>query len=243
MVTLLIFLLFLTGLILAFLGRKRLSLALLSACFVCFCLVGSGPIPYLLHWSLESKPHLIEPKWEQKNLIAILGGGIYHRRETNTYVSHPLALARALEGARLYRQCRSQGKECKLLTTGGDVHKFGISEAQVMKNELVQMGISGEDILLEETSRNTYENAKFSGPIIGAHDFKKIVVVSSGFHVKRAAILFEHFKLAVDVAPSESVFIHFGLPTGVNFYLSDAGAHEYGGLVKFYLWNALGWDY
>jgi len=80
-----------------------------------------------------------------------------------------------------------------LLLCGADVKFVGETEASVMKRLLLDTGaVEASSIHLEEESCNTIENAKFAVPILRrlcASD--AVVLVTSEFHIPRAALLFE----------------------------------------------------
>ncbi len=93
------------------------------------------------------------------------------------------------------RVCRAalevrQGRASKLIVSGGYTAGH-ISEAEMMRMAAVAMGIDGEDVLLENSSSNTEENAVFSTRIARQRGFKKAVLVSSRSHFPRATQEFE----------------------------------------------------
>lgn len=68
------------------------------------------------------------------------------------------------------------------------------SEALIIKEHLVSMGISEDRILLEDKSTTTNENFKFGKEIIEKHSSKKLYELSTGFlssdyHLFRAGII------------------------------------------------------
>lgn len=71
-----------------------------------------------------------------------------------------------------------------ILSGGVANKKTAVSEAAVMKR-LIGNRIPGEHILLDECSRTTAENAKFSVEIARKHQIKKIVLCSSEKHLNR----------------------------------------------------------
>ena len=71
------------------------------------------------------------------------------------------------------------------IASGGQGEDEGISEAQCIHENLVELGIEPERILLEDKSTNTVENIEYSLPLLpdGVTD---IGIVTSDFHVFRA---------------------------------------------------------
>lgn len=99
---------------------------------------------------------------------------------------------RADDAINLYRQ----GVIDKLFLTGG----VGFlsknrqdSEANVMRKYMLQQGINDNDIIVEDRSRDTYENFNNSLKQIEAECGKngKIVIVTSDFHSKRSKGILE----------------------------------------------------
>jgi uncharacterized SAM-binding protein YcdF (DUF218 family) len=66
-----------------------------------------------------------------------------------------------------------------------------VSNAEAMKNIAVKQGIPATDILIEEYSQDTEENAEFSADIIKKKEFSKIILVTSPYHQRRTYELFK----------------------------------------------------
>lgn len=77
--------------------------------------------------------------------------------------------------------------ESKVIVTGGQGLDEVASEASVMKRYLINHGINSERILVEDKSRNTFENLNNSKKILG--DTEEIMIISSNYHVFRAKML------------------------------------------------------
>ena len=105
---------------------------------------------------------------------------------------------RLLHAARLYKA----GKASLLITSGGNVfQQNGVrSEAFYMKNILVELGVPRDSILVEGTSRNTYENAIETEKILKARGMNRILLATSSFHMPRAFATFS--KTDLHVVPS-----------------------------------------
>lgn len=84
--------------------------------------------------------------------------------------------------------------DCYIVVSGGRGNDEHISEALAMKNYLVDSGISEEKIIMEDNSKNTYENFKYSKEKIERHSKKdikslNIKTVTTDFHALRSSIL------------------------------------------------------
>ncbi len=94
----------------------------------------------------------------------------------------------------------------KLLISGGDGKLFGDSypESVLVKNYLLDIGIKSEDILFEDQSRNTHENALFSKQLLDKQKFTnaKVLILTSAFHIPRAAACFKKVGLNTVAFPT-----------------------------------------
>ncbi|MGN1083560.1 MAG: YdcF family protein [Lachnospiraceae bacterium] len=86
------------------------------------------------------------------------------------------------------------------VASGGQGSGEAISEAEAIRRGLLQRGIAGERILLEDRSTSTVENLRFSAEVIAAREGakageaayqRKVVVVTNDFHVYRGVHLAE----------------------------------------------------
>ena len=77
----------------------------------------------------------------------------------------------------------------RIIVSGGSgaVLAKAHTEAAELTTLLRLAGVPAHDILLEEKSRNTHENARFTKQLLAAHpDVKSLVLVTSAFHQRRA---------------------------------------------------------
>jgi uncharacterized SAM-binding protein YcdF (DUF218 family) len=90
----------------------------------------------------------------------------------------------------------------KILITGdnGYVSERGLHEAEQFKKALVTWGIPEQDIITEERSRNTHENAAESKKLLQRSypHLKKRLLITSGTHMKRALACFEKEEFPCD---------------------------------------------
>lgn len=88
----------------------------------------------------------------------------------------------------------SKDVNCKLILSGGIGKNEVFSEALAMKTYLLENGISENRLILEDKSKNTFENFKFSKELILKISKKSwndihVKVVTSNFHCFRSYIL------------------------------------------------------
>lgn len=97
----------------------------------------------------------------------------------------PEQLSRVTEGVREYER----GVAPRLIMTGGAVHN-GFAEAEVMARTAEADGIPESAIVKETRARDTIENACFAVRIMRAHGWRSAEVISSGYHLPRAGLIF-----------------------------------------------------
>lgn len=101
--------------------------------------------------------------------------------------SPSLMLERRLDAA---YEFLSENPDVTVIVSGGKGDDEHISEAQCMKEYLVDMGISPERIFMEDKSSSTYENLKFSKKIIEDNNLSSdITIVTDSFHQLRAEMI------------------------------------------------------
>lgn len=99
-------------------------------------------------------------------------------------------------------QLYHQKKIRKILISGGTGRMTEVSkmEADVSREYLLSIGIPDKDILVENESRNTHENALFSKEILDKElPGANCLLVTSGYHMTRAQACFE--KVGQQVTP------------------------------------------
>ena len=132
---------------------------------------------------------------DKKDYIIILGCKI---KEDGTLL--PLLRSRvdrAIDFAN--KQKQKSGKNIVFVPSGGKGKDEIISEAEAMKNYLIEQGIKNKNILVEDKSRNTYENIKYSNEIIKEKNKKaSVVFCTSNYHVFRAGNIASNQGLYID---------------------------------------------
>ena len=121
-----------------------------------------------------------------KDYVIILGSKI---KEDGTLT--PILQARvdkAIEFAR--EQKEKSNKKIIFVPSGGKGKDEIIAEAEAMKNYLIENGISPEDIIVEDESKNTYQNLKFSKQKIDEDNKDgKIIFSTTNYHVFRSGVI------------------------------------------------------
>lgn len=80
-------------------------------------------------------------------------------------------------------------RAAKIIVSGGQGPDEVVSEARAMASYLVSQGVPESDILLEEASRTTEENLRFSQAIINERGgAERVTIATSDYHCLRAAM-------------------------------------------------------
>lgn len=102
--------------------------------------------------------------------------------------------ARTASAVSLYKRDWSS----KLVLSGAAADKSGPSNAETMKAQAVESGVSPADILLDETSETTKQNASNVIGIFQKNNIRSVILVTSAYHQRRAALEFGR-RAGVDV--------------------------------------------
>jgi uncharacterized SAM-binding protein YcdF (DUF218 family) len=94
--------------------------------------------------------------------------------------------ARTQEAIKLYQN----GWAPKLVFSGAAEDKSGPSNAAVMRREAQAAGVPSQDIIIEEYSTTTKENAENTGTIFQQNSIKSVILVTSAYHQRRAGLEF-----------------------------------------------------
>ena len=105
---------------------------------------------------------------------------------------------RLMQAIALYRE----GKIKKIVFSGGSgslVYDY-LKESEMVKKFLVEIGIPADDIVIENKSNNTHENAVFTKEVLQKElPNGKYILFTSAFHMRRAVACFK--KAGIEVTP------------------------------------------
>lgn len=245
----LITLFFLIAIAFLFFKKKRIAGIIAAAGFALFLAIGTGEVPAFLLGKLQ-KEYLYEsfPNWQDRNVIILLGMATERVRgsEFNTVVPNTFAYSRVVKTAQLYKSCKEFKTDCLIVVSGGDPKKIGATEADVYAQTLEDLGVNSAHIIGEGASRNTFENARYTSRVfsdLDIGDWKK-VLVTSGIHLERSALYFKHFGVTnLHLMPADYFSAKISLmPVAYNFAITDIVLHEYVGMVRYNLYNSMGWN-
>ena len=124
---------------------------------------------------LSPLPLVARDDLHQADAIVVIGGD--HK---------PQRVRHAVE---LYKD----GYASVLIISAGTIVQEGkelIPEAEVMRRQALEMGVTDEAIILENRSQSTLENALYSWEICHDHRIDSILLVTSAYHSRRARRIF-----------------------------------------------------
>jgi uncharacterized SAM-binding protein YcdF (DUF218 family) len=152
------------------------------------------------------EPPMISMQSLENHDVAIVLGGFtrtgLHRMD-DRYVASA-ANPRITTAIELYKL----GKVKKILITSGDGAVFRLveePEADLVKAFLLRIGIPESDILIENKSKNTRENAVFTKQLLdNQYSMAKCVIITSASHMPRSLGCFEKAGLPCTAFPTDN---------------------------------------
>ena len=176
---------------------------------------------------------------QQKFDVAIILGGLTSYDDELQLEQFHASIDRLLHGVQLYHTGRA--KKIMLVGGSGSITNPNEKEAQILYHFLVKSGIPKNDIIVENASKNTRQNATNTTEILNeTMPNGKFVLVTSGYHMPRAKRCFD--KVALTVTPfsvdqyagkRKYVFDHLFIPNGSTLSKWDMLFHEWFGYISY----------
>lgn len=219
-----LWLLLAAGFVFLLAGRRRAALLTLGTGLLAFYLLSTPLVAGRLNAYVQSIPALSDEaaKGASAQAIVVLSGGLhYNSPEYGGMTVDDITLERIRYAARLHRLTG-----LPILVSGGRPPGAGVTLAGAMKDSLAQdFGI--EDVVVEDRSLDTQENAVFSARILKERGVKTILLVTHASHMPRAVSAFT--QTGLDVVPAPTVFAYTSLdsPTSYIPRLSGLGESHY----------------
>ena len=127
--------------------------------------------------------------------IIVLGARVWpDGRMSNTLIYR---CVRALEIMRMY-------PECCLIASGGRGSDEPVREAEAMRTYFMRADIPEDRIIMEDQSRSTLENLRFSKKIMEAMGMETAMIVTSDYHAERALWMARDLGIDAAVAAAKS---------------------------------------
>lgn len=228
-------------LLLAFLGlrlSKRKAALGHGLVVLTLLLLWAFSTPYIANHLIDSlKPPMTELQGNEADAIVILGGG--RNRDSIEFggdTTNRFTIERVRYGAWLAKKL-----DKPVLVTGG-APEGGQPEGDIMRASLMQEFGVKRIRWVENESKNTRENARFSSPLLKHDGIERIYLVTHAWHLARAIPEFEQLGFKVVPAgtgyslPSPATPLDF-LPNGKAFLDSWLATHEWMGLLWYRIRN------
>lgn len=218
--------------------------------WLCFFAVGSlylfstGAVAGAMMGNLEARyPPLEMDQVPTSDVIVVLGGGLSPPGGTRNFPDLLDGVDRLWVASKLFRA----GKAPLILLTGGNLpfSENRVSESSSAKDVLRDWGVPGDAIVIESNSHNTRENAIMSKPVLESRGARRILLVTSAFHMPRAAAIFHQAGLEFTPVPTDfqtgrekpdPLFLF--LPEAQHLVRSQLAAKEWMGLL---IYRLRGW--
>ena len=128
------------------------------------------------------------------DVIVVLGSQVFPSGRLG-----PSLMRRADHAVALYRQ----GYADHVICTGGFTEPQPVSEAQAACDRIVAAGVPRQAVIHEERATSTEENAAFTAAIMRARGWRTAILASDGFHLLRAAWMFQRAGIQPYPSPAQ----------------------------------------
>jgi uncharacterized SAM-binding protein YcdF (DUF218 family) len=222
-------------------GGSRASRRFLLAIAVFYCVVSAFIVPDTVRMLLARgyDPLTRQAVPEGRTAVVLLGSGSYQFRdwsENRFAVVDPIAASRLLEAARVYRLVHAD----YIVSSGGLIaeNERNRPSGVTMAEALVRLGVPREDILVEDRSKTTHDEAVIVKDMLQSHPVDHVVLVTSQFHMRRSVGTFK--AAGIDVIPAVArepqgldTWWEKLIPTDKGLEGSSMAAHELGGIIVY----------
>jgi uncharacterized SAM-binding protein YcdF (DUF218 family) len=229
----------LAGLLLLATRWRRAGKRLLLASFLLLGLAGFLPIGGLLIHALESR----FPQWNAArgapDGIVVLGGAI---EPALSRIYDAPQLHSSAERVTVIPLLARSYPNARIVYSGGDASLFADQgrEADYLYPLLDSFGVPRARVLLENRSRNTYENAVFTKQLVKPKPGERWLLVTSAVHMPRAVGCFRRVGFPVEAYPVDwhsgrRINLWPGNSFAGGLRVLDDAVHEWTGLLVYWL--------
>ncbi|MGA8941271.1 MAG: YdcF family protein [Thermoactinomyces sp.] len=130
---------------------------------------------FLYLWEWVSRYDHVNPPRKHFEAGIVLGAALWNQQPS------PALKERLNLALKLYQENRVD-----YLILSGGLGNNGITEAEGMKNYLLERGVSPAHLILEDQSSNTRENLLNSKRILAKNQWKTVTIITHDYHMVRA---------------------------------------------------------
>lgn len=131
-----------------------------------------------------------------------------------------------------------------IIISGGQVYSFTGNEAEISKRILINLGVKESDIILDNKSLNTEQNAINTAILLKEHGFIRPILITSAFHMERAVMQFKRDNVEVTPYPCDyktnihkSITIEDFIPKSDAIDNLSIALKEYIGILQIYAFS------
>lgn len=153
------------------------------------------------------------PHRRKAEFIVVLGSGLVGGSRVP-----PLLASRLDKGLAVFQRQRADGHDPVLITSGGQGPGEDVPEGRAMADHLLARGAPEDRLLVEDVSRSTEQNLRFSAELMRERNpAYRCLIVTNNYHVMRAARVARKEQVDGDVV---------GSPTA-RYFLPSATIREF----------------
>ncbi|EKD77460.1 MAG: hypothetical protein ACD_42C00325G0001 [uncultured bacterium] len=211
--------------------RFRLSCFLIGLFVI--TLFSLNPISTALLDTLQSQYAPLMTIPNNVTQVVVLGGGVSGGKDYPPNLTlNSASLSRLVEGIRLFKLIQKNNPDAELILSGGRVFQSPATAGK-MRNAATMLGVDEKNMVIEDGSRDTHEEALFLKKTVKNNSF---ILVTSAYHMPRAMDLFNQLGMHPIAAPTQFLGYRYTLslwciPTANSLAVSDIAIHEYLGIL------------
>jgi uncharacterized SAM-binding protein YcdF (DUF218 family) len=222
-------------------NKLKVSPWLLVVALTWLFIISVSPVPQWLIHNLENDFEVLDVskvKGPGQIRILILGGG--HTIAPTlppTGQLTPSALSRLTEGIRISKLIKDDLLVCSGYSSSGRT-----TQGEMLAAAAMDLGINNNEVLIIKSPANTKEEAEAYS--LRFPKDENLIIVTSACHMKRAMLYFTARNLKPVPAPTDYFIkkdpvksIYDFYPSAQKIQMMTTALHEYGGMIKFYLFS------
>jgi uncharacterized SAM-binding protein YcdF (DUF218 family) len=218
------------GLVLFALWRKKWwpGLVALAVLYVCSIPLVAGR---LIGWLETRYPEIPLASVEPADAVVVLGGIIAPKRKGSDQANWSDSVERFEAGVALVQA----GKAGRLVFTGAKMpwEDRETTEGEELRREAIARGVPPEKILVTREIANTATEAQAVAGLMKADGWKRVILVTTGWHMPRSALLFRRagvdciiFPVDFRSDPARGVSLIDFMPNATSWQLTETAIRE-----------------
>lgn len=199
--------------------------------------------PFFSSWAVQQLENQYPPTpiidLPKADVIIALGDFVRAPRKPRIAIELSESSDRLLYATRLYHA----GKANKIILSGGNVFKqsSGLPHADYAAQLLIDWGVKKSDILLENKSRTTYENAIYTKQLMLKTKLKHALLITSAMHMPRAMAIFKTLGVKTTAASTDFLIAAEDGPRYLQWMPSEKALHYFAAAIHEYIGYIIYW--